>query len=50
MQKEAKPYYQDDHGVIYNADCLKIMKQLPNESVDMILTDPMWFGLIKEGE
>ena len=26
--------------VIYNEDCLKGMKKLPNKSVDLILTDP----------
>lgn len=26
--------------VIYNADCIKKMKELPNDSIDLILTDP----------
>jgi len=25
---------------IYNGDCLELMKKIPNESIDMILTDP----------
>src|SRR5574344_430011 len=25
---------------IYNADCLKLMKQLPDKCVDLVLTDP----------
>ena len=35
-----KPYYQDNHGVIYNADCLEIMPQIPDKSVDLVLTSP----------
>lgn len=33
-----KPYYQDDHCTIYNADCYDILPLL--ESVDLLLTDP----------
>ena len=25
---------------LYNGDCLEVMKQLPNESIDLVLTDP----------
>ena len=25
---------------LLNGDCLEIMKQIPNKSVDMVLTDP----------
>ena len=25
---------------IYNGDCLEIIKTIPNESVDLIITDP----------
>lgn len=25
---------------IYNADCTEILKQLPDQSIDLILTDP----------
>ena len=35
-----EPYYQEDGIEIYNADCLEILKQLPDESVDAIITDP----------
>jgi len=35
-----KPYFQEEAGVIYNADCLEIMKDMPDKSVDLILTDP----------
>ena len=32
---------------IINADCLDILKQLPDKSVDCILTDPPYFGIVK---
>jgi len=35
-----KPYYQDNHGVLYHGDCLEIMKDIPDKSVDLVLTDP----------
>lgn len=35
-----KPYYEDNSGVLYCGDCLEILKQLPDESVDLVLTDP----------
>jgi len=35
-----KPYYKDDWVTIYNGDCLEVMKELPDESIDLIVTDP----------
>ena len=35
-----KPYHQEEYGVIYNNDCSKILPKIPDESVDLILTDP----------
>lgn len=35
-----KPYWQDDHGVLYHGDCLEIMPLLADKSVDLVLTDP----------
>ncbi len=35
-----EPYYQDDAGVIFNADCLDVMKQMPEKCVDLVVTDP----------
>jgi DNA modification methylase len=35
-----KPYWQDKAGVIYNADCLDILPQIPDKSIDLVLTDP----------
>ena len=25
---------------IYNADCLSVLKELPNNSIDLLVTDP----------
>jgi DNA modification methylase len=41
-----KPYYQDNHGVIYNADCLDILPQIHDKSIDLVLTDPP-YGIFK---
>lgn len=35
-----KPYYSEDNGVIYCGDCLEVMKHIPDNSVDLVLTDP----------
>jgi len=34
------PYFHKDNFVLYNADCLKILEQLPENSIDMIFADP----------
>ena len=33
-------YYRTDLGVLYNADCLSILPLIPDNSVDLVLTDP----------
>ncbi len=38
-----KPYFQKDKFVLYNSDCLKILEQIPENSVDMIFADPPYF-------
>ena len=35
-----KPYFVDGNFVLYNGDCLNILSQLPENSVDMIFADP----------
>ncbi|HOY56499.1 MAG TPA: DNA methyltransferase [bacterium] len=35
-----KPYFSKDNFVLYENDCLEILKQLPENSVDMIFADP----------
>ena len=38
MNREA--YYQDNQIALYNADCLDVLKELPNQSIDLLCTDP----------
>lgn len=35
-----QPYYADNQVTIYHGDCIEIMKQLPERSTDVVLTDP----------
>jgi site-specific DNA-methyltransferase (adenine-specific) len=35
-----KPYFETPNGKLYWGDCLDIMKELPDESVDLVVTDP----------
>ena len=35
-----KPYHQTEYGVLYCADCLDILKHIPEKSVDLLVTDP----------
>lgn len=34
------PYYQDDSVTLYHGDCLDILTELPDESIDAVVTDP----------
>lgn len=38
-----KPYYKKPRFILYQADSLKFLKELPEESVDMIFADPPYF-------
>lgn len=35
-----KPFFKEEDFVLYQEDCLKILEQLPENSVDMIFADP----------
>jgi len=35
-----KPYYEQDGIVLHLGDCLQVLKELPDNSVDSIVTDP----------
>lgn len=35
-----KPYYSDDAVTVYHGDCLDVLAQLPDASVDSVVTDP----------
>ena len=34
------PYYQDDLVTLWHGDCIAVMRQLPDASVDAVVTDP----------
>lgn len=38
-----KPYYKKKNFTLYKEDCLKILEQMPENSVDMIFADPPYF-------
>lgn len=38
-------YYRDGSGVLYAGDSLTVLKELPSESVDCIISSPPYFGL-----
>lgn len=44
------PYYTDDLVTLYHGDCLEVMRSLPDESVDMVVTSPPYnMGLVPGG-
>ena len=40
-----KPYYSDDSATLWHGDALAVLQQMPDESVDCIVTSPPYFGL-----
>src|SRR5574344_16652 len=34
------PYFTCEQGALYQGDCLEVMKQFPEGSIDLVLTDP----------
>lgn len=43
-------YFEAENGVLYCTDCLDIMEKLPEESIDLVLTDPPYgVGVNKMG-
>ena len=45
-----EPYYREDAGVIYNADCLDILPKMPEKCVDLVVTDPPYGIGLEYGE
>lgn len=43
-----KPYWKSDRVDLYLGDCLEVMPQLPDNSVNLILTDPPYFNVKDE--
>jgi len=39
---EDKVVYREDAGLLLCGDCLEILKEIPDKSVDLVLTDPVW--------
>jgi site-specific DNA-methyltransferase (adenine-specific) len=33
-------YFETENGILYHGDCIEIMKKLPNESINLIVTSP----------
>ncbi len=36
----SKPYFHEDNFVLYNTDSIKLLQELPENSIDMIFADP----------
>ena len=39
------PYYEEEAGKIYCGDCLEVMREIPDKSIDMVLTSPPYDNL-----
>ena len=40
-----KPYHETEHGVLYCGDCLDVMKQFEDDSIDLTVTSPPYDNL-----
>jgi len=45
-----KPYYQDDSVTLFHGDALATLRDLPDESVNCVVTSPPYFALRDYGE
>ena len=45
-----KPYWSDESIALYHGDALEVLRTLPGESVDCVVTSPPYFGLRDYGE
>ena len=43
---QEKPYFIQNDFVLYHTNCLRILEQLPENSVDMVFADPPYFFLM----
>ena len=39
------PYYTDDWLTLYGGDCRDVLRELPSDSVDCVVTSPPYWGL-----
>lgn len=44
-QATGQPAHEETQGTIYHGDCLEVMRRMPAESVNCVLTSPPYFGL-----
>lgn len=40
IKKIQKPAFRTENGLLYNDDCLEVMRNMPDDSVDLIFADP----------
>ena len=40
-----KPYYETQTTTLYQGDCIKVLKELPEKSVQCVITSPPYWGL-----
>jgi site-specific DNA-methyltransferase (adenine-specific) len=40
-----KPHFENPKAKIYKADCLDFLRSLPDQSIDLIVTDPAYSGM-----
>lgn len=45
-----RPYYEDESVTLWHGDALDVVQQLPDGSVDCVVTSPPYFGLRDYGE
>lgn len=46
----SKPYYRDEFATIHKGDCLEVMRTMPDESIDIVVTSPPYnMGLVPGG-
>jgi site-specific DNA-methyltransferase (adenine-specific) len=38
-------YFETENGILYNRDVLECLKQIPNESIDCVITSPPYWAL-----
>ncbi|MDR1087085.1 MAG: hypothetical protein LBL16_02430 [Endomicrobium sp.] len=36
-------YFQRNNFILYNGDCIKVLQELPENSIDMIFANPPFF-------
>lgn len=47
MDHSKTSYLTTDLGSLYQGDCLEIMRDMPANNVDLILTDPPYSNIMK---